>query len=85
MVRTISADKLSSCREGTQKSGAQIHLLILVFRALPGGQLSSGREGVQGYGFQLCLMAEDENPKGPCPRSSIASAAHMLSCVDWSQ
>jgi hypothetical protein len=33
---------------------------------------------------QLCLLAEDEGPKGPCPRSSVASAAHVLSCMDWS-
>ena len=36
-------------------------------------------------GSQLCLLAEDEGLKGPCPRSSVASAAHMLSCIDWSQ
>ena len=55
MVRVLSADKLSSYREGAQRSGAQ-----------------------------LCLLAEDEGPKGPCPRSSVSSAAHMLSCEDWS-
>ena len=50
MVRVLSSGKLSSCREGAQRSGAQ-----------------------------LCLLAEDEGPKGPCPRSSVASVAHMSS------
>jgi hypothetical protein len=68
-----SAGKLSSCRGCAQKSGAQIHLLIPGVRALPGGQLSSDREGVQGSGSLLCLLAEDEGPEGPCPRSSVAS------------
>ena len=35
-------------------------------------------------GAQICLLAEDEGPKGPCPRSSVASVALVLSCVDWS-
>jgi hypothetical protein len=56
--------------------------LIPGVRALPG--LSSGMEGAQRSGFQLCLLAEDEGLKGPCPRSSVASAAHALSCADWS-
>ena len=84
MVRALSAGKLSSCREGAQKSGAQIHLLIPGVRALPGGQLFSGREVVQGSGSQLCLLAEDEGLKGPCPRNSVASATHMLSSIDRS-
>jgi hypothetical protein len=29
VIRTLSAGKLSSCREGAQKSGSQIPLLIL--------------------------------------------------------
>jgi hypothetical protein len=29
-------------------------------------------------------MSEDEGLKGPCPRSSVASYAHTLSCMDWS-
>jgi hypothetical protein len=37
VFRTLSAGKLSSCREGAQKSGAQIHLLIAGVRTLPGG------------------------------------------------
>ena len=55
MVRAFSAGKLSSCRKGTQRSGAQ-----------------------------LCLLAEEEGLKGPCPRSSVASEACLLSCVVWS-
>jgi hypothetical protein len=55
MVRALSKGKLSSCRDGAQKSGAKIHLL-----------------------------AEDEGPKGPHPRNSVASMAHVLFCADWS-
>jgi hypothetical protein len=55
VVSTLSAGKLSSCREDAQRSGAQ-----------------------------LCLLAEDEGPKGSCPRSSVASEACVLSWVDWS-
>jgi hypothetical protein len=85
VVRILSASKISSCREDAQRSGALIHLLIPVVRTLPGSQLSSGREGVQRSGSQLCLLAEDEGPKGLCPRSSVASATHVFSLVDWSQ
>ena len=85
MVRALSAGKLSSCREGAQKSGAQIHLLSPGVRALPGDRLSFDEEGAQGSGFQLYILAEDEGLKGPCPRSFAASATHVLSCVDWSQ
>ena len=85
MVRALSAGKLSSCREGAQKSGAQIHLLSPGVRALPGGWYSSGREGAQGSGSQCCLLSEDEGPKGPSPRSSVASAAHVIFCIDGSQ
>ena len=124
MVRAFSASKLSSCRKGTQRSGAQLCLLAeeeglkgpcprssvaseacllscVVWslrdpdtgwcshlsprvKALPGGSLSSGREGGQRSGSQLCLLADDEGLKGPCPRSSVASEAHVLSCVHWS-
>jgi hypothetical protein len=28
---------------------------------------------------QLCLLAEDEGPRRPCPRSSVASVAQVLS------
>jgi hypothetical protein len=52
--------------------------------AFPGGQLFSGREGAQRSGSQLCLLAEDEGPKGLCLRSYVDSVAHVLSCVDWS-
>ena len=79
MVRALSAGKLSSCRAGVQKSGALIHLLSSGVRTLPVGRLSSGKECAQGSGSQLCLLAEDEGPKGPCPRSSVASVAHMPS------
>ena len=84
MVRALPEGKISF-REGAQKFEAQIYLLIPGVRALPGGRLSSGREGSQGSGSQLCLLAEDEGLKGPCPRSFVASATHVLSCVDWSQ
>jgi hypothetical protein len=57
VVRTLSIGKLSSCREGTQKSVAQIYLLIPGVRDLPGGQVLSGRKGVQVSGSQLCLLA----------------------------
>ena len=79
MVKALSAGKLSSCRAGVQKSGTLTHLLSPGVRALPVGQLSSGKEGAQGFGFQLCLLAEDEGPKGPCPRSSVVSVVHVLS------
>ena len=79
MVRALSAGKLSSCRAGVQQSGALIHLLSPGVRALPVGRLSSGKEGAQGSGSQLCLLAEDEGQKGPCPRSSVASVAQVLS------
>jgi hypothetical protein len=85
VVRALSAGKLSSCRGDSQKSGAQIHLLSPRVRALPRGKLFSDKEGAQGSGSPLCLLAEDEGPKGPCLRSSVASAAHVLSCLDWSQ
>ena len=64
---------------GVQKSGALIHLLSPVVRALPVGRITFDKEGSQGSGSQLCLLAEDEGPKGPCPRSSVASVAHVLS------
>jgi hypothetical protein len=72
------------CREGAQKSGAQIYLLSPGFRAFPGGGLSSGGEGAQVSGFQLRLLAEDEGPMEPCPRSFGASATHVLSYDNWS-
>jgi hypothetical protein len=52
--------------------------------ALSAGNLSCSREGAQRSGAQLCLLAEDESLKGPYPRSFVASAACVLSCVDWS-
>jgi hypothetical protein len=55
-----------------------------VVRALSTGNLSSGGESVPRSGSQLCLLAEHEDPKGPCPRSCVASASCMLSCADWS-
>jgi hypothetical protein len=55
-----------------------------VVRALSAGKLSSGKEGAQRSGSQLCLLAEDEGPRGPCPRISVDSAAFELSCLDWS-
>jgi hypothetical protein len=85
VVRVLSAGKLASCREFAQKSGAQIHLLSPGVKALPVGLLSSVREGVQGSGSQLCLLAADEVRKRPYPRSSVASDAHVPSCIHWSQ
>ena len=79
MVRALSAGKLSSCRVGVQKSRSLIHFLSPGVTALTGGQLSSGKEGALGSRSQLCLLSEDEGPKGPCLRSSVASAAHVLS------
>jgi hypothetical protein len=79
VVRALSAGKLSSCREGVQKFGALIHFLSPGVRDLLQGRLSSGKEGALGSGSELCLLAEDEGPKGSCPRSSVASAAHLLS------
>jgi hypothetical protein len=55
-----------------------------VVRAFSVGKLSSFREGVQKSGSQLSLLVEDDGLKGPCPRSSVSSAAHMLSCKIWS-
>jgi hypothetical protein len=37
------------------------------------------QKGTQGSGSQWCLLAEDKGQKGPCPRSSVASVANMLS------
>jgi hypothetical protein len=85
VIRVLSAGKLSSCREGAHKSGAQILLLSPGVRALPGGQLSCDGEDAQRSGSQLCLLAEDEGPKRPCPRSSVAFATHVLFCLDWFQ
>jgi hypothetical protein len=79
VVRELSAGKLFSCRAGVQKSGALIHLLSSGIRALPVGRLSSGKEGAQGSWSELCLLAEDEGPMGPCPRSSVASVTLVLS------
>jgi hypothetical protein len=45
----------------------------------PCSWLSSGKECVQVSGSQLCLLAEDEDSRGPWPRSSVASIAHVLS------
>jgi hypothetical protein len=56
-----------------------------VVRALSAGKFSSGREGAQRSGAQLCLLAEDESPKGLCPRNSVASVACLFFCVDWSE
>jgi hypothetical protein len=80
MVRALSAGNLSSYRAGVQKSGALMHLLSPRVRALPVGWLSSGKEGAQGSGSQLCLLAEDKGPKGPWPKSSVASVSHVLFC-----
>jgi hypothetical protein len=79
MVRAVSAGKLSSFRVYVQKSEALIHLLSPGVRTLPISQLSSGKEVSQVARSQLCLLAEDEGSTGPCPRSSVAFVAHMLS------
>jgi hypothetical protein len=48
---------------------------IPVVRELCASKLSSGREGAQRSGSQLYLLAKNEGLKGPCSRSSVASAA----------
>ena len=53
-------------------------------RALSAGKLSSCRKGAQRSGVLIHLLAEDEGPKGPCPKSSVASVARVLSYGDWS-
>ena len=53
-------------------------------KALLAGKLSSCRECAQRSDAQICFLTEDKGRKGPCPRSSVASVAHMLYCVDWS-
>ena len=78
MVRALSAGKLSYSRESVQNSGALIHFLSPGVRALPRGPLSSGSEGALGSESHLCLLVEDKGPKGPCPRSFVASAAHVI-------
>ena len=50
-------------------------------RALPVGKLSSCGEGAQRPEDQQSLLAEDEGPKGPCPRSSVVSDT----CADLPQ
>jgi hypothetical protein len=51
-----------------------------VVRALSAGKLSSCRSGAH-----IHLLAEDEGlKKGPCPRSSVASVARVLSFLGWS-
>ena len=79
MVRALSAGNLCSYRAGVQKSGALIHRLSPGVRGLPVVPLSSGKEGAQGSVSQLHLLAEDEGLKVPCPRSSLATVAHVLS------
>jgi hypothetical protein len=79
VVRGLSASKLSSFRAGVQQSGALILLLSSGVRTLPVGWLSSDKECVQESGSQLHLLAEDEGPIGPWPRSSVVSITHMLS------
>jgi hypothetical protein len=51
VIRILSAEKLSSCREGAQKSGAQIHFQVPGVRAFPGGQLTVSYHA---YSFLLC-------------------------------
>ena len=58
---------------------------VPVVRALSVGKLFSGGEGAQIFEDQLCLLAEDECPKGPCPRSSVVSVTCVSSCVDQPQ
>ena len=48
-------------------------------RALPVDQPSSGKEGAQGSASQPYLLPENEGQKEPCPRSTVASVANMLS------
>jgi hypothetical protein len=78
-VQSTLCRKLSSFRAVVPKFGALIHLLSPGVRAFSIGQLSSDKEGTQGSGSHLCLLAEDEDQIGPCPRSSVSSVAHVLS------
>jgi hypothetical protein len=57
---------------------------VPVFRALSAGKLSSCRGGAQRSGAQICLLDEDEGPKGPCLRNSVSSAAPQLFWAAWS-
>jgi hypothetical protein len=57
---------------------------VPVIGALSAGKLSCFREDAQRSGSQFWLLAEDEVPKGSCPRSAVASVFHVLSCLDWS-
>ena len=57
---------------------------VPVVRALSADKFSFFREGEQRCGAQLCLLAEDEAPKRPCPSSSVGFEACELSCMDWS-
>ena len=57
---------------------------VPVVRALSVGKLSSYREGSQRSGAQICLQAEDEDLRIPCPITSVASETQVLSCRDWS-
>jgi hypothetical protein len=41
-------------------------------------------ESAQRSVSQLCILAEDEGLKGPCPRSYVTSAVLKLSCADLS-
>ena len=62
-------ESVSHCLQSWETSS----LLSQGVRELPGCKLSSDREGAHRSEDQLCLLTEDEGPKGPCPRSSVAS------------
>lgn len=47
-------------------------------------RLGNGRYGSTENRDQIHLLVEDEGPKGPCPRSSVASVTHMVSHLHWS-
>jgi hypothetical protein len=64
-----SCESVSLCQHFCETSS----LLSPEVRALLVGKLSSGGEGAQRFEDQLCLLAEDEGLKGPCPRSPVAS------------
>ena len=81
VVKALAAGKLFSYRKGFQKSWALIHLLNPGARDLPRCWLFSGKVGAQGSVSQLNLLAEDEGPKTPCPRSSVVSATDVFSSV----
>jgi hypothetical protein len=53
-----------------------------VVSVLSAGKLFACREGKQISGAHPCLLVKDKYLKGPCLRSYVASAAHVLFFAD---